>query len=60
MTAPGRCWQCSDRVAPAANPAAPGPGVARLVSHTEPDFLAEVYTRTGAVPISVPQATGLV
>jgi SAM-dependent methyltransferase len=36
------------------------PGVARLVSHTEPDFLAEVYTRTGAVPISVAQATGLV
>jgi len=36
------------------------PGVARLVSHTEPDFLAEVYTRTGAVPVSVAQATGLV
>ena len=36
------------------------PGVARLVSHTEPDFLAEVYTRTGAAPISVARATGLV
>jgi SAM-dependent methyltransferase len=36
------------------------PGVARLVSHTEPDFLAEVYTRTDAAPISVARATGLV
>ncbi|MFY9928607.1 MAG: SAM-dependent methyltransferase [Streptosporangiaceae bacterium] len=36
------------------------PGLARLVSHTEPDFLAEVYIRTEGVPVSVAQATGLV
>ena len=35
-------------------------GLARLVSHTEPDFLAEVYIRTDAAPVSVAQATGLV
>jgi SAM-dependent methyltransferase len=35
------------------------PGLARLVSHTEPDFLAEVYIRTDGVPVSVAQATGL-
>jgi SAM-dependent methyltransferase len=36
------------------------PGLARLVSHTEPDFLAEVYARTDGEPISVARATGLV
>ncbi|HMD22520.1 MAG TPA: SAM-dependent methyltransferase [Streptosporangiaceae bacterium] len=36
------------------------PGLARLVSHQEPDFLAEVYIRTDATPVSVAQATGLV
>ncbi len=36
------------------------PGLARLVSHTEPDFLAEVCVRTDAAPVSVAQATGLV
>jgi SAM-dependent methyltransferase len=36
------------------------PGLPRLVSHTEPDFLAEVYIRTESVPTSVAQATGLV
>jgi SAM-dependent methyltransferase len=36
------------------------PGLARLVSHTEPDFLAEVYIRTDQAPQSVAQATGLV
>jgi len=35
-------------------------GLARLVSHTEPDFLAEVYLRTDGEPESVAQATGLV
>jgi SAM-dependent methyltransferase len=35
-------------------------GLARLVSHTEPDFLAEVYIRTDGQPVSVAQATGLV
>ena len=35
------------------------PGLARLVSHQEPDFLAEVYIRTDATPVSVAQATGL-
>ncbi|MGH3190180.1 MAG: SAM-dependent methyltransferase [Streptosporangiaceae bacterium] len=35
------------------------PGLARLVSHREPDFLAEVYVRTDAEPVSVAQATGL-
>jgi nodulation protein S (NodS) len=35
------------------------PGLARLVSHTEPDFLAEVYIRTDQAPQSVAQATGL-
>jgi hypothetical protein len=34
-------------------------GLARLVAHTEPDFLAEVYIRTEGVPLSVAQATGL-
>jgi hypothetical protein len=29
------------------------PGLARLVSHTEPDFLAEVYIRTDAALVSV-------
>jgi len=28
------------------------PGLARLVSHQEPDFLAEVYIRTDATPVS--------
>ena len=36
------------------------PGLARLVRHTEPDFLAEVYFRTDGTPVSVAQATGLV
>jgi hypothetical protein len=35
------------------------PGLARLVSHAEPDFLAEVYIRTDGEPLSVAQATGL-
>jgi hypothetical protein len=35
-------------------------GLARLVSHHEPDFLAEVYIRTDAAPVSVAQATDLV
>lgn len=35
------------------------PGLARLVRHTEPDFLAEVYIRTEGTPASVAQATGL-
>lgn len=34
--------------------------IARLVDHREPDFLAEVYIRTDAAPISVAQAGGLV
>jgi SAM-dependent methyltransferase len=33
--------------------------LARLVSHREPDFLAEVYIRTDGEPVSVAQATGL-
>jgi SAM-dependent methyltransferase len=36
------------------------PGLARLASHDEPDFLAEVYIRTDGTPASVAQATGLV
>ena len=36
------------------------PGLARLVSHVEPDFLAEVYIRSDGAPVSVAQATGLV
>jgi SAM-dependent methyltransferase len=36
------------------------PGLARLVSHTEEDFLAEVYSRTDGRPVSVARATGLV
>jgi hypothetical protein len=37
------------------------PGLARLVRHAEPDFLAEVYIRTDAAALaSVAQATGLV
>jgi SAM-dependent methyltransferase len=36
------------------------PGLARLVRHEEPDFLAEVYIRTEGTPASVAQATGLV
>jgi cyclopropane fatty-acyl-phospholipid synthase-like methyltransferase len=35
------------------------PGLARLVCHAEPDFLAEVYIRTEGTPVSVAQATGL-
>jgi SAM-dependent methyltransferase len=34
-------------------------GLARLVAHTEPDFLAEVYIRTEGEPVSVAQAAGL-
>jgi SAM-dependent methyltransferase len=36
------------------------PGLGRLVSHAEPDFLAEIYLRTDGKPESVAQATGLV
>jgi protein-L-isoaspartate O-methyltransferase len=36
------------------------PGLARLVAHAEPDFLAEVYLRTDSTPVSVAQATGLI
>jgi SAM-dependent methyltransferase len=35
------------------------PGLARLVAHTEPDFLAEVYIKTDGEPVSVAQAAGL-
>jgi hypothetical protein len=35
------------------------PGLARLVRHQEPDFLAEIYIRTDATPVSVAQAAGL-
>ena len=34
-------------------------GLARLVDHREPDFLAEVYIRTDTTPVSVAQAGGL-
>lgn len=34
-------------------------GLARLVEHREPDFLADVYIRTDGEPLSVAQATGL-
>jgi SAM-dependent methyltransferase len=34
-------------------------GLARLVRHEEPDFLAEVWIRTEGRPVSVAQATGL-
>jgi SAM-dependent methyltransferase len=34
-------------------------GLARLVSHVEPDFLAEVHIRTDARPLSVAETTGL-
>jgi SAM-dependent methyltransferase len=36
------------------------PGLARLVDHREPDFLAEVYIRSDGQPASVAQAGGLV
>jgi SAM-dependent methyltransferase len=36
------------------------PGLARLVSHVEPDFMAEIYLRSDGEPISVARATGLV
>ena len=36
------------------------PGLARLARHQETDFLAEVYIRTDATPVSVAHATGLV
>jgi SAM-dependent methyltransferase len=35
------------------------PGLALLVSHREPDFLAEVFIRSDTPPLSVAQATGL-
>jgi hypothetical protein len=35
-------------------------GLARLVSHQEEDFLAEVYRRADGPPASVARATGLV
>jgi SAM-dependent methyltransferase len=34
-------------------------GLAQLVEHREPDFLAEVYIRTDGEPLSVAQAGGL-
>lgn len=34
-------------------------GLARLVDHREPDFLAEVYIRGDGEPLSVAQASGL-
>lgn len=34
-------------------------GLARLVEHSEPDFLAEAYIRTDGEPVSVAQAAGL-
>ena len=37
-----------------------GRGLARLVQHAEPDFLADVYLRTDGVPVSVAQAGDLV
>ena len=36
------------------------PGLARLVSHQETDFLAQIYSRTDGAPVSVARATGLV
>ena len=36
------------------------PGLARLVSHQEEDFLAEVYRRADGRPVSVARAAGLV
>ena len=36
------------------------PGLARLASHQEEDFLAEVYRRTDGQPVSVARAAGLV
>jgi SAM-dependent methyltransferase len=36
------------------------PGLARLVSHREEDFLAEVYRRADGRPVSVARAAGLV
>ena len=35
------------------------PGLAQLVCHEEPDFLAEVWVRTEGRPVSVAQSTGL-
>jgi SAM-dependent methyltransferase len=35
------------------------PGLARLASHAEADFTAEVFIRTDGEPLSVAQATGL-
>ena len=35
------------------------PGLARLIRHEEPDFLAEVWIRTEGRPVSVAQSTGL-
>ena len=37
---------------------AASPGLARLVSHWEPDFAAEIYIRTEGTPMSVAQARG--
>jgi len=36
------------------------PGLARLVSHQEEDFVAEVYRRSDGRPVSVARAAGLV
>ncbi len=35
------------------------PGLARLASYADPDFLAEVYLRADGAPVSVAQAGGL-
>jgi SAM-dependent methyltransferase len=35
------------------------PGLARLVRHEEPDFIAEVYIGTEGTPVSVARAAGL-
>jgi SAM-dependent methyltransferase len=35
-------------------------GLAKLASHQEPDFLADVLVKTRSAPVSVAQATGLV
>jgi SAM-dependent methyltransferase len=35
-------------------------GLARLVRHAEPDFLAEIFIRTDSEPVSVARAAGLV
>ena len=70
--AASRAARCSPCTGGTRSPTTPGPattsigaiaaqpGLARLVRHAEPDFLAEVYIRTDGAPVSVAQATGLV